>query len=248
MRDDTDDMSYARPPITEAVLELRFDKVPDPKVRKAAAAIRSRYDNSVEDVMAEGSLDFSTRSAKFKDISPRFSLSSSDQTDACAITGVNAVWVRLAPYEGWAPFYGRIESQLPRVLKALGDPKIGRVGLRFINRIDFPMRDGLGYHEDYLTYTVDAGELMEPHNGFKWVIQKSFDSGLAALVQSATAPPELPGHSAILFDIDIYTNVDAPSKSDDILSCLCKMRQLKNEIFEAGITDKARELFNAADN
>lgn len=249
MLDDHDDMNYARPPITEAVLELRFGDVGAQKVRKAGAAMKSRYENSVEDMLTEGKLDFNTRTSTFRDVSPRFVLSSDDQTDGFSITGTNAVWVRRAPYEGWGPFYARVEHQLPRVLKALGYPKITRMGLRFVNRIDFPVRDGLGYHEDYLTFNIDGGPLLEPHNGYKWILQKDFpELHMAALVQSATVEPELPNHLSILFDIDVYATVDAPSKSDDILSALCNMRKLKNKIFEAGVTDEARKLFNAAND
>lgn len=247
MLEDSSDFVYPRAPIVEAVMELRFSEVAASKVRKTADILRSKYDNYDEEDVLEGNLDFVTRSASFKERSQSFKLSSADQAESLNISPTNAVWVRLAPYEGWSNFCGRISDQLPKVLKLLGAPRISRIGLRFVNRIDFPILDELGYPENYLSFRIETGELLDPHNGFGWVLKKVFlDRKMAATVQSATIPSELPRHGAITFDIDISVEVDTPWKSEEILERLVEMRKLKNEIFEAGITDKARELFNAA--
>lgn len=249
MAPDPTEILYPRAPILEAVVEIRFPEVSPQKVRKVAGSLKSRYAEQTEEILLEGSLDFASKAANFKELTPKFRLTSSDQTDAFHVTVGNIVWLRLAPYEGWDAFHSRIAQELPKVLKALGDPKTNRIGLRYINRIDFPMRDGLGYHEDYLSFRIFAGDILEPHNGFRWVIQKDFpDHDLSAIVQSGTQDPELPKYGAVNFDIDVYKVIDLPKKSDSILECLCHMRRLKNEIFEAGITDKARELFNEPRN
>ncbi|MBL9065485.1 MAG: TIGR04255 family protein [Sphingopyxis sp.] len=245
MTSGSDEILYPRSPILEAVVELRFADIAAPKVLKAASVMKSRYKDRTEELLVEGSLNFEAKSSSFKNLGRKVKLSSSDQTDALHIAERNAVWVRLAPYEGWSAFSARLEYELPKVLKALGDPKITRIGMRYVNRIDFPVRDELGYHEDYLSYRLLGGKILEPHDGYKWTLEKHFpDQGLSAVVQSSTARGEIPDFAAIIFDIDVSVSKDVPSKSDDILSRLCEMRLLKNKIFEEGITDKARELFN----
>lgn len=240
-----DEILYPRAPIVEAVIELRFANVSAQKVAKAAHSIRSRYADQSEESLVEGSMDFVSRTATFKDVTTKIKLTSRDQTDAAHFSIENAVWVRLAPYEGWAQLFERVQIELPKVLKALGFPMITRIGLRYVNRIDVPVKDGVGFPEDYLSYRIVSNDLLDPQNGFKWSLKKDFaERNMSALVQSATVGGEIPNVGGVIFDIDVSVSVDVPSKSPDILNRLCEMRQLKNEIFEGGITDKARELFN----
>lgn len=245
MTSGTAEILYPRSPILEAVIELRYSDVSAQKVMKAGSSLQSRYDARLDELLVEGNLDFGAKTSTFRDVTPKVSLSTSDQTNAFNVTATNAVWARLAPYEGWQPFIDRVKEEMPKILKALGNPKLTRIGLRYVNRIDVPIRDNLGHHEEYLSYRIDAGSFLEPHDGYKWTLQKEFpDRNMGAVVRSSTARGEIPDVGAVMFDIDISVLVDVPSKSDEILKRLCDMRQLKNEIFEAGITDKARELFN----
>lgn len=241
----TEEAFYPRAPILEAVVELRFPTVPMANARKAVSSVKTQYDSYTEEMQVEGKLDFQSKSASFKELGPKLKCASSDQTNGYVVTTEAVVWYRLAPYDGWPSFYRRIAQEMPKVLKALGNPEITRIGTRYVNRIDFPIRDELAYHEDYLKFRIDGGQMLDVHNGFQWTVQKTFpDLGLNATIQSGTAQSEIPGHSAVFFDIDVYRQLEVPRKSDDILICLDVMRLLKNDIFEAGITDEARNLFN----
>ncbi|MDR7153279.1 uncharacterized protein (TIGR04255 family) [Sphingobium xenophagum] len=250
MTEAKEDVLYPRAPIVEAVMELRFEDVAVSRLRNAADAIQAQYENRETDKLFEGNLNFEARSSSFKEISDRFRFSSWDQTDLLILTSQAAIWSRLAPYEGWAQFCGRIAEQLPKIYKNLGRPKLTRLGLRYINRIDVPLgADNVGYHENYLTFRIVADDILDPTDGFQWALTKKFPAqDLAVNVQSANVVSELPRHSAVSFDIDVFTLVDVPNQVDDILEKLGDMRRLKNEIFETGITDEARKLFNAADD
>lgn len=250
MTEPTEDILYPRAPIVEAVMELRFENVAASRLRKAADAIQAQYENRETDKLFEGNLNFEARSSSFKEISDRFRFSSWDQTDLLIMTSGAATWSRLAPYEGWQQFCGRIAEQLPKLHKSLGRPRPTRLGLRYINRIDVPVAaDDVCYHENYLTFHIVTDDLLNPTDGFQWALTKKFPArDLAVNVQSGSVASELPRHSAVSFDIDVFTLVDVPNEVDDILEKLGDMRRLKNEIFEAGITDEARKLFNAADD
>jgi uncharacterized protein (TIGR04255 family) len=48
---------------------------------------------------------------------------------------------------------------------------------------------------------------------------------------------------SVVLDIDVFRAIDVPSSEDEIWSLMEHLRTIKNQLFEASITDKARELF-----
>lgn len=68
---------------------------------------------------------------------------------------------------------------------------------------------------------------------------------LVARVQAATLEPALINHASLLLDIDIMAQHHVPQKINELWELVSRMRQAKNEIFEACVTEKARQLFGA---
>ena len=62
-------------------------------------------------------------------------------------------------------------------------------------------------------------------------------------LNTSSAPSPLLGHAAIIVDIDIAREGDAPQNDEEIYALLNEIRVKKNDIFEACITPRARELF-----
>lgn len=246
MTGNTAPQPYARPPIVEAIVEVRFStEVNEAKCKKASEVLGKRYENSFVESPLDVNIDFGTRKASFIDKPPVYRLTSSDQTDLCSIAVGAISWVRRAPYEGWKAFCGHLSPELAIALKSLGHPAIARIGLRYVNRIDVKPVNDVAHYEDFLNFKISHGDLLEPTSGFEWKLVKEFkDLGLKAIVQSAVVEPEIPGLAAFKFDIDVYTEEAGVLKSDEILDRLADMRKLKNTIFEAGITDRAREAYS----
>ena len=48
-----------------------------------------------------------------------------------------------------------------------------------------------------------------------------------------------------MFDQDIYKDNDVPQNERDLYDLLSRIHLKKNAVFEACITDRARELFNS---
>jgi len=245
MTNESGTQPYAHPPIVEAILEVRFaSEVNEAKLRKAHDFIEKRYSDSKTELQVEAKMDFAGRTAAFADRPPVYRLTSLDQTDACVLGNKSVAWVRRAPYEGWTPFCQRVAEELIIIFKALGGPGVNRIGLRYVNRIDVPYVDHIAHYEDYLNFKINHTGLLEPTLIYQWLVVKEFpDTKLKAIVQSAVVEPEIPSLAAFSFDIDIACEVEVPQKADDILLKLEAMRTLKNTIFEAGITDRARELY-----
>ncbi len=236
---------YRYPPIVEAVFELRpIEAVPLSKMQKASDWIIKKYNNRVIDNQVEVKVEPATRKVFFSDLPPVFRHNSLDQTEQCSISANSISWVRRAPYEGWEKFYGRIESELPDVLTATGITRFGRLGLRYVNRIDVPLTDGVYRNKDYSNFYIKVDDFLQTDATFEWKIIKQFpELSLFAMVFSGAVQPEIPKTSAFVFDIDVYDEVSVPSNIDSLLEKINVMRDLKNKIFEMGVTDRAKELY-----
>ena len=65
-----------------------------------------------------------------------------------------------------------------------------------------------------------------------------------ALINQTAMPPPRDGIVAILLDIDLFRESDLPKDETGLWNLFEKLHVRKNEVFEACITDKTRELFN----
>ena len=152
---------------------------------------------------------------------------------------------QLAPYTGWEQFKSRIIRDWDTWRSAVSFRPIERVGMRYINRIDLPIAGPLVQYEDYVTVYPALPALLDPcayHSVNVRVLLKDIESELN--LKSAVVPSPLPNHLAIVVDLDIARMYQTPPSDKELYSYICQARIKKNEIFEACITQKARELFS----
>lgn len=99
--------------------------------------------------------------------------------------------------------------------------------------------------EDYLLISPRYPEGVIPTiNGF--TLQCAFPLPLIecqATINMASVPSPVPNHASFIFDIDIGRAGSVPQREDDIAKLLNMVRQEKNRIFEACLTNKMKELF-----
>ena len=69
------------------------------------------------------------------------------------------------------------------------------------------------------------------------------DLNSIALINETIIDPAVPGVVSVVLDIDIFCTDDIPDTEEDIWTFFELLRERKNNVFEACITDKARELF-----
>jgi uncharacterized protein (TIGR04255 family) len=212
---------YPSPPIFDAVIELRFTQsLSSNELDSFAKSLRSFYDQYEEGAEVDVQVLFNDGSVEPKVSEPRpvRSLNSIDQTDRCRLEGNKFSWSRLAPYEGWEPFESRALRDISKLPKKFSFRSMERIGVRYRNRIDVPLNDDhIGAYEEYLAVNLRLPELLDPTIGYAWRIDHVFnDRKINAMVASSVVPPE--------------------DKLNDL-------RSTKNEIFEACVTDLARESF-----
>ena len=64
------------------------------------------------------------------------------------------------------------------------------------------------------------------------------------LVNAATVSSPLIDHVSLLLDIDLFKDQNIPQKDKEFWDLLAALRHQKNMLFEAFVTDQARELFD----
>ncbi len=64
------------------------------------------------------------------------------------------------------------------------------------------------------------------------------------VINEAIAPPTNPEIVTVILDLDLFRQEVWDSNDEDIWHFLEKLRHRKNEVFEASITDRTRELID----
>jgi uncharacterized protein (TIGR04255 family) len=241
-------MSYDRPPITEAVIELRFAQPHTPEaIKSAAARVRNEYHHEQQEELMKVQVDAKTSKTETKKSWLGIKLSSSDQTDLLFYRQTTFLCSRLAPYTGWEEFSARALRGWEAWTKKAGPTQLARLGVRFINRIDVPLETtSLLKVEDYLNlFPQSPKEFIEPMTSYTIQVVRPLgadDCGLT--MNSGAVQPPLVGFASFLLDIDVFREKDLPLRSDELWALLDKVRVHKNRVFESCITDLARGLFN----
>jgi uncharacterized protein (TIGR04255 family) len=238
---------YKRPPITEAIIELRLEQpLPRTEVEKLLQRFRSEYAFSDDFVAYEVRVNPAARRAEFEEQSSGYKLSSADRADVLLVTSAHMSCSRLAPYVGWDTFRARAEDHWRTWKRVTGYRKINRIGVRFINRIDIPATAGEELKiADYLRVRPEAPAVKRI---VSYALQMSGpleEDNCRWMINSSVVPPPLVDHVSVILDIDVSRAGDLPQRDDEIWALIDRIRVHKNHIFEASVTDKARELFDA---
>lgn len=234
---------YKNPPIVEALCEFRFDPdspwdltMPGLIYEKVRDTFPKRHQVKVVDVgIAPQTLGRvrATDRVQFLDedekaliqISPHF-------------LAVN----HLEPYPSWEEFLPLIESGL-EAYRGVADPKdIHRIGLRYINRIEFAeQRIDL---EDYFEFYPFVGpKLPQLFGPFIVGIQVPYDDRHILKLSLTMAHTETPNTIAVALDLDYSLVKPGEVALDNVFEWLSVAHDRIEDAFEACITDRLRQIF-----
>lgn len=151
---------------------------------------------------------------------------------------------RLHPYDCWATF-SEEALRLWSKYQAVATPvAIRRLALRYINRFDFPEpRVDLG--EYFKTYPELSPLLPQMLSGYFMNLQLPLtDDGAQLHLIQTIVETDSPGLSLIL-DLDVFYQLDVEGMSlDSIKATFDRLRDAKNGVFEACLTDAARGMID----
>src|SRR5260221_2111525 len=238
--------NYGRPPVVEAVVELRFAGV---GTADELAASRQRLLKNYP--RSEDLRDFQVRVVGSKgEVEPGrvtgHRLVSADG-DAIIQLHLDRLAVStLAPYSGWESLMARTRDAVKKAAPLVGGRALTRVATRFINRIDIPAPPAAPIdHGDYLKGGVEEPPIEHGGIGTMFFNISTTLEGekFGITLNGGRVPAPLIGQVSILFDIDLFNQVNLPKTRSALWEHLAEMRTWKNRVFEACITDRARELF-----
>lgn len=240
-------MRYARAPITEAVIELRFAKPFEKSVvEKAGRRLREEYVYLDNEQVVQLKVAIAAQKSEVASSWAGVKLSSSDRADSIFFRQTSFVCSRLAPYTGWDDFFGRTVRGWQVWRKAAGPTLLSRIGVRYVNRIDIPLNEQrLVRIEDYLNVVAkspdDLGQALTSYT--MQVVRPLGVEDCVLALNSGTVEPALIGFVSLALDLDVFREVDLPQRDEDLWDLLNRIRVHKNRIFESCITDQTRALF-----
>jgi uncharacterized protein (TIGR04255 family) len=242
------DQLYARPPITEAVIQIAFNTPTESSdLAKADSQFARLYPHHQDAVTRKFEFDVTAApTATVRNEERGHRRTTDDQTQIVILWPSSFVFSQLAPYPGWAEFFGRFDRDWSLWKKVMGYCRISRVGVRYINRIDIPIAGGpVIEHEKFLNIYPHLPEQFELVSAYGVQVQLAApDIEGKIIINSSSVPSPLLGHSSFIFDQDIAREHAVPQNDEGLYNLLEEIHMKKNAVFEACITDRARELFN----
>ena len=236
---------YSHPPITEAVIELRLVEAVDPRlVEKVSDALAVHYprlqilDNHELEIRPTG-FPIASRS-----VGHIYRRASDAQTEIMVVSVNNFAVAQLPDYPSWEVFIERFRRDWEAWRHIMNVQRLGRIGVRYINRIDIPTDSHLIQEKDYLNTFINMPDLFG--NEYRYALQVSFPCpaiGGMVLVNSGVVPSPLEGHVSILLDIDISKDHSLPMRESEFFNLLNEFRNEKNRVFEACLTQKQKDTF-----
>jgi uncharacterized protein (TIGR04255 family) len=151
-------------------------------------------------------------------------------------------WLR--PYDKWETFRDEARSHWESYRQLFRPEAVTRLGLRYINRIEAPLP-----FDDFRDFVNTAPDIA---HGVPQGISALFmrleipdpKRALIAIVTETMEPPTEGGkHLPLIFDIDIVRSATFEPTSPAIWETFEQMREYKNEIFFASVTERAKEMF-----
>lgn len=252
----TEPVHYRRAPIIEATISL--GTVPPTNLTAESLieihdSVKERYPNVVEEYFYAGEVSVPAigEPPEHEDTHGHIGYSFSDlnQQRTLRVTVDGFDFSIGQPYDRWQPF--RDEAlELWEIFKGVsGAMEISRVALRYINRIDIP-NTGLARMEDYFKVYLEIPEgwpggtsLTNFFVQFR-VPQPDLDCDL--VVNHAPVPSPESNMVSVMLDFELFKEFYAPplqiSEDAEAWQLLEKLRKRKNDVFNASITEEAKEL------
>jgi uncharacterized protein (TIGR04255 family) len=150
---------------------------------------------------------------------------------------------KLKPYGSWSALKSEAKELWEPYLEKVKPIKILRIALRYINRIEAPL-PMKHFNEYILTNPEIAPKLPQQVSHFLMRIELPNEEIPATAMITMTM--ERPGKSKklpLIFDIDVFHQVEYKKNTDKIWNDFEELRNFKNDIFFNSITDKTKELF-----
>jgi uncharacterized protein (TIGR04255 family) len=254
---------YKKAPITEAIVDLRvtlpedftldkfndiYWRVKDSFPRKMAfhekKLVFKTDDHTLDDLSFTEDTSFPEQTSQQRN---GFWFRSEDNLQTIQATSEGFSFNQLAPYESWEKLNGEIK-RLWEIYKEVCKPlHVTRVASRHIYQINIPAGDQLIELKDYLSTVpeISPNLLHKAVKSFFMQVEiPQQDLDCTLLINEAIAPPVNSKVVTVILDLNLFRQQVWDIDDEDIWLFLEELRHRKNEIFEASITERTRELIS----
>jgi len=241
---------YSHPPILEAVIAINFlQPIANNDLFKIEKKLKKNYDAS--DTQSNVTMEVRVDSGSEPEFTQRIQqnglrFSSADMTQTLHIWPEMFLVSQRAPYLGWDSFKERFLRDWGIFIKSNPNKEISQIGMRYINRIDVPLKNESESinPEEFLTINPTLPKALSEIKNFSiQTVLELTDIKSQLKLSSQSVPSPILRFSSLLLDIDIIKNQDLPKSPKALIAYLDAARDKKNEIFEMCVTEKSRVLF-----
>jgi uncharacterized protein (TIGR04255 family) len=241
---------YTKASITEAIIDLvvGFHSDVDLSAFKGIQSnIEADYPIVEPMILAEGQFQTSPEvTATAHQSTVGYFFSSQDHKKILQSHQKGFTFRQLAPYETWEVLRDEARS-LWNAYNAVTQPNtIQQVSIRYINQLDLPLDpSGSLDFQDYLRTVPEISTALPNQDLSGYFMQLQFpqrDLDAQLILNEAVLPRVIPNVVSVLLDLYLFSEVDFSPGTEEVWDLLGKFRDRKNEVFEACITDKTREL------
>jgi len=237
---------YRKSPLTQAVVNL-YTRLPQNVTAETLHSIRGeseqQFPNEVELKQAHFELRLEQGSSP----------TASQQTAGWMFRSVDEkriiqsrldgfAFARLAPYEGWDSFTDEAKSFWSRYREIATPEAVTALGLKYTNifNIPAPIKD----FKDFFRTTPEVSPSMpQGLAGFFMQLQIPYPQENSMLVLTHTlVPPPQAGIVSLVLDIELTCANNVSSDESAIWQLLERHHNIKNDVFDACITDATKEL------
>lgn len=246
---------YSNPPVSEALIDIRVDPLPAERL----SVIKSLHEKVIgeyptqkpqqrwEGLWEIGEDTISTSQKAFGVTGYSFESHDKKRIVQYRLDGFTCNFLKPDPSEawvGWAHLRNEARRTWDLYANALGVQAVTKVSVRYINRIVIP--GPIVELTDYFTAPPNVPKNLEYQNLSQFLSRVTVtipDLHASATITQAPVPDSRLYGVVILLDIDIIKNERMPSSSEALWQTLDRFREIKNSIFEANLTPRAKELF-----
>ena len=243
----TTDHHYPNAPITEALIDIQVGPaIAVAELQYAHVGEESTYPTTEKMNATTGALRFGPDNNAVATATSQplgFLYRSPDGLQIYQARTNGFTFSRLARYPHWSVFSGEARRLWDKYRAVTKPAEITRVAVRYVNRIDIPLP--LTNFGDYLrTFPQLSPDLPQGLSGYLMQLMIPLaEMKCEGIINQALIEPAKPGVVSVVIDIDIFRATDLPANEEQLWTLLEQLRNAKNTVFEACITDDARRLF-----
>jgi uncharacterized protein (TIGR04255 family) len=237
---------YPNAPITEAVIDIQVAPQVNLDALEKSHIGEAGYPTIEKLNAASGQMTFGPDANAFAAATSQpfgYLYRSLDQLQIYQARSNGFTFSRLGRYPHWNAIRAEAQRLWEKYRAAAHSSEITRVAVRYVNRIDIPLP--FNSFTDYLrTVPQLSPDLPMGLSGYfmQLVIHLAEINGDGIINQTIIEPAK-PGVVSVVLDIDIFRTIEIPQSEAELWNLFEDLREQKNKVFEACITDEARRLF-----